>query len=61
MAKTTILTLKWDHNEGEAVINFAGLDKLFGIEKMDFLDDVIAALVQKRDEMVPGCFEEYNR
>lgn len=56
--KTTVLTLKWDHEEGQAVINFAGLDKLYGIEKIDFLDDVIAALEHQRDTV--DCFADYK-
>lgn len=60
MAKISVLTLKWDC-EGEAVIDFKGLDKLYGIEKMDFLDDCIAMLIEKREEVVPDCFDDYKK
>lgn len=59
--KTTVLTLKWNHDTGEAEINFAGLDKLYGVEKMDFLSDCIAMLQEKEEEVVPSCLEIYKK
>jgi hypothetical protein len=55
-----VITICWDPDNGEATINFAGLDRLHGIEKMDFLDDAIALLTDKQEEIVPKCFEDYR-
>lgn len=59
--KVSVLTLKWDRDEGNAVINFSGMDKLHGIEKMDFIDDCIDMLMNYREEAVPKCFEDYTK
>ena len=58
MASTVILTLRWD-DEGEAKINFAGMDKLYGIEKADFLDDVIGMLNEYRCNTENDWAEDY--
>ena len=56
-----VLTLCWDPTHGEARVNLEGINKLHGIEKMDFLDDVIEILLQAREDHVPACFEDYKQ
>lgn len=51
MASIRVLTLSWDEDLGEAKTNFAGLDKLYGIERADFLDDAIAMLIEQREQL----------
>ena len=58
--KIAVLTLKWNHDTGEAEINFKGLDKLYGVEKMDFLEDCIAMLQEQHEKVVPACFDIYK-
>jgi len=58
MASQVILTLRWD-DEGEAKINFDGMDKLYGIEKADFLDDVIYMLTEHREHLGSNWAEDY--
>jgi hypothetical protein len=59
MASQAILTLRWDE-EGEATINFAGMDKLHGIEKADFLNDVIYMLTEYREQQGLAWAEDYT-
>lgn len=47
-----VLTLCWDPEIGEGHANLDKInEKLFGIEKVDFLDDVINMLVEARDNV----------
>lgn len=59
MSTKTILSLKWNNNHGEAEINFDGMEKLFGIEKADFLNDVIQMLSDYRDECGNNWVNDY--
>lgn len=56
-----VLTLCWDPEEGEARINFEGMNKLHGIEKADFLDDCIRMLLAHNEEMGNSFFEDYRK
>jgi hypothetical protein len=56
--KQTIVTLTWDGEEGHA--NLTGLDKLYGIEKADFLNDVIQELITARDRLGNSFFDDYE-
>jgi hypothetical protein len=59
MASRVILCLSWDDDIGEAKINFQGMDKLYGIEKSDFLDDVIYMLEEYRAAQGISFFNDY--
>ena len=59
MSSRIILSLKWNDELGEATIDFKGMDKLFGIEQADFLDDVIGMLVKHRVELDDAWAEDY--
>jgi len=58
MASRIILNLRWD-DQGEALINFEGLDLLHGIEKADFLDDVIGLLEERREQLGADWAQDY--
>ena len=45
---------------GEAEINFAGMDKLHGIEKVDFLDDAIGMLERYRQRLGTTWANDYE-
>jgi hypothetical protein len=47
-----VLTLCWDPEIGEGYANLDKInEKLFGIEKTDFLDDVINMLIETRENV----------
>jgi len=60
MAAKAILSLKWNATLGEAQIDFAGLKKLHGIERADFLDDVISMLQDYRESMGNDWAQDYT-
>jgi hypothetical protein len=59
MASQVILTLRWDSDIGEAKINFDGMDKLWGVEKADFLNDVIYMLMEHREQLGNNWADDY--
>lgn len=60
MASKVILSLRWDDEIGEAKINFDGMAKLYGIERADFLNDVIYMLEEYRDKQGESWTEDYQ-
>ena len=61
MARERILTLSWDHDFGEGAVNFKGMEKLYGIEQIDFLNDVIALLEEYRANLGEAWTEDYTQ
>jgi hypothetical protein len=59
MTRKAILTLYWDEDEGQGHINFAGMNKLYGIERADFLNDVIGMLTDYRERIGQSYFDDY--
>lgn len=55
-----VLTLCWDPEEGQGTVNLKGLDKLYGVEKVDFLVDVIEILMEEARKQGTEFLKDYK-
>jgi uncharacterized small protein (DUF1192 family) len=55
-----VLTLCWDEDAGEAAINFEPMQRLYGIERVDFLNDCIALLQDELARQQQQAFADYT-
>lgn len=56
-----VMSLYWDEAFGEGHADLKGLNSLIGVEKEDFLNDVISILTQARDEMGTSWVSDYKK